>query len=152
MFRRKDNLEGDDPGMMRTDQILREGLRSLPSPIPSVDFDERVLAELHDSISWRAALRDSLKPMLAAMTGSFLIGLLAIHFFLQAPAPNLSTMKSAPINYEAMQKLIDSPNLSALDWWRYSMLSIPPRKPPERMETPALNHSEISPSDNQATV
>jgi|GEM_PF-3267594 hypothetical protein len=152
MFRRKDNLEGDDRSMMRVDQILREGLRSLPYPTPSVDFDERVLAGLHDSVPWHVALRNSLKPMLAAMTGSFLIGLLAIHFALQTPTPNLSKVKSSPINYEAMQRLIDSPNLSTLDWWRYSLLSIPPPRPPERMEAPALNHSEISPSHNQATV
>ena len=153
MFISTEKRRGNDPRETLMDQILSEGFRAILTPVPSPDFDERVLAGLRDSApSWYVALRNSLKPMLTAMTGSFILGLLAIHFALQAPTPTLTPMTSAPINYQAMQRLIDSPNLSTLDWWRYSLLSVPPPRPQARMEAPALDHSEIPVSRNQMTV
>jgi hypothetical protein len=153
MFKSTGKKRGNDPREALMDQILSEGFRAIPTPVPSPDFDERVLAGLRDSApSWYVALRNSLKPMLTAMTGSFILGLLAIHFALQAPTPTLTPTKSAPINYQAMQRLIDSPNLSTMYWWRYSLLSVSPPRPPARLEAPALDHSEIPIARNKMTV
>lgn len=143
------------------DASLRDGLRRLPSPPVSADFDARVLAmlaqppplaervrmALHSLVRTGAA---SLRPLLGGMACALPLTLLALFWTLHAPAsdvpPPLATNAAAPaasrpLDMAAVDALLSRPDLraSSLQAWAHAAsipapAESPPPPPPDGSE------------------
>ena len=102
--------------MTDSDELLRRGLRALPVPEPSPDFDARVLAGLRDVRPWWHRLWEPARPLLAGTSFSLVVTLACLHWTLMAPvgvppAQAISTVAARPT--PSLDALLDRPNLSA---------------------------------------
>ena len=70
--------------------ILQRGLRQLPVPDASTDFDSRVRARLQPRLSWWLLIRAGLRPMLAPAAFSLSVTLAAL---IVSSAPRSSELK-----------------------------------------------------------
>ena len=96
---------------------LREGLRALPVPALSPDFDARVLAALCAGPSpWQMFLQ-SLRPALGGLACSLVVMLGLIYGATRAPvgAPDVTAAASprTTISAAVIERALDSPNLRA---------------------------------------
>ena len=106
----------DFPADLPVDQTLRDGLRGLPVPAVSADFDARVLRALAAPLPWWRALWQQAQPVLWGASCSLALTLLLLHWSLQTPLapPTVSPRNAAPYARAlAINRLLDSPNLSA---------------------------------------
>ena len=102
------------------DLELSEALRGLPTPEPSADFDDCVLAALHVPVPWWRRLWQPAKPLLLGTSCSLGVTLLLLHLTLSAPvsAPAFSPT-TLPLSAAAskpmppLDALLDRPNLCA---------------------------------------
>jgi len=106
------------------DARLRDALRSLPVPVPSGDFDARVLAALTAPrpwwrrLSWRRVWQP-VQPLLLGTSCSLGLTLLLLHFTLSAPqavpapAPLTSLAAAPSVPMPPLDALLDRPNLRA---------------------------------------
>ncbi len=97
---------------------LRHGLRGLPTPVPSPDFDDRLLAALRGPRPWWQTLWPQARPVLAGAACSALLTLAALSWSLQTPTPALPAVSAAhaaprPLDMTALDHLLDRPGLSA---------------------------------------
>lgn len=111
------------PNSIPEDAALRDALRSLPVPVPSMGFDDRVLAALNaprpwwQGLSWRRVWQP-VQPLLLGTSCSLGLTLLLLHLTLSAPltapalsAPVLTNLAAAPM--PPLDALLDRPNLRA---------------------------------------
>ena len=103
-----------------TDSYLTEALRGLPVPVPSTDFDDRILAALRVPASWWRRLWQPLQPLLLGASASCGLTLLLLHLTLSAPpsAPPyppaaLSNIAAVSAPLPSVDALLDRPNLCA---------------------------------------
>lgn len=133
------------------DMALRDGLRRLPGPPVSADFDARVLAALACPPSpWemvRTQVVSTLRPLLCGTACSLAVTLLALFWTLHMPVavPVLSDAPHAvrPLDMAAVDDLLSRPKLgaSSLAAWAYqSAVPITALSPP-----PAPSDSERRP-------
>ncbi len=118
------------------DMALRDGLRRLPAPPVSADFDARVLAALALPPPLGETLRvqfvSALRPLLCGAACSLALTLLALFWTLHAPV-SLSSPSDAPravraLDMAAVDDLLSRPNLGASSlsvWARQSALPTP---------------------------
>lgn len=103
------------------DMALRDGLRRLPTPPVSADFDARVLAALAVPPSAWEALRiqvvSTLRPLLCGAACSLAVTLLALFWTLHAPAAAPASFGAPramrPLDMAALDTLLSQPNLRA---------------------------------------
>lgn len=138
--------------MVDLDEALRDGLRELPVPEVSPDFDARVLQSLRASAPWWRRWWQPAKPLLAGASFSLVVTLALLHWTLSAPIlPNLappqglavaggggpSTLAARPA--PSLDALLDRPNLSAAsltDYWAARPPDPPDPPPPDRRPEP----------------
>ncbi|MGI4787586.1 MAG: hypothetical protein ACRYFS_01905 [Janthinobacterium lividum] len=103
-----------------TDSILTEALRSLPIPVPSADFDDRILTALTVPLPWWRRVWEPVQPLLLGASCSLALTLLLLHFSLSGPpsAPRppsaaLSNLATAHTPMPSLDALLDRPNLCA---------------------------------------
>ncbi len=123
------------------EMALRDGLRRLPTPPLSADFDARVLAALAQPPSLGEALRmgivSTLRPFLCGAACSLALTLAALFWTLHAPltvpAPSGAPHMARPLDMAAVDALLSRPDLGASSlsqWTRQSALSLPVLAPP----------------------
>ncbi len=133
------------------DMALRDGLRRLPGPPISADFDARVLAALAAPPSFgemlRAGIVSTLRPLLCGAACSLAVTLLALFWTLHAPAavpsPAGAPRAVRPLDMAGVDTLLSQPKLgaSSLAAWAYqSAVPIAALSPP-----PAPRDSERRP-------
>lgn len=125
--------------MRDADEILRQGLRALPVPEPSPDFDARVLAGLREARPWWSRLWEPAKPLLAGASFSLVVTLAGLHWTLTAPeaappAYAVPTVAARPV--PSLDALLDRPNLSAASLSVYWAARPPDSTPPDARPTP----------------
>jgi hypothetical protein len=121
------------------DEALRDGLRGLPVPDLTPEFDAHVLAALCVPPPWWLRLWEPAKPLLLGASCSLAVTLLALHWTMTAPimAPlptGPSALAAAPRSMPSLDALLDRPNLSAgclADIW-----AAPPPAPPNPRPEP----------------
>ncbi len=129
------------PSNADLDMALRDGLRRLPAPPISSDFDARVLAALAVPPSWGEMLRaqcvSTLRPLLCGAACSLAVTLLALFWTLHTPAavPILSDAPHAarPLDMAAVDDLLSQPKLGASSlplWVRQSAVPLAALGPP----------------------
>lgn len=98
---------------------LRDGLRALPFPETSPNFDDRVLIALRAPQPWWQRVCQPAKPLLLSASCSLAVMLLALHWTLSAPvslAPperGDGRQAAAPVHLPSLDALLDQPHLSA---------------------------------------
>ena len=99
---------------------LRGGLRALPVPDVSPDFDARVLNALRAPIPWWQRLWEPARPLLLGASCSLSVTLVLLHWTLTAPAPrppfqggSERSQASAPAHAPSLDRLLDRPDLRA---------------------------------------
>lgn len=122
------------------EEALHTGLRALPVPELSPDFDACVLAALRVPQPWWRRLWEPARPLLLGTSCSLVVTLLALHWTLSAPvaapisqtfSPALAaTSRPAP----SLDALLDRPNLSAGSL--AAIWNSPPIAPPDRRPEP----------------
>lgn len=137
------------------DIALRDGLRRLPTPAVSADFDARVLAALAVPPSTWEGLRiqvvSTLRPLLCGTACSLGVTLLALFWTLHMPAavPALPNAPSSarPLDMAALDSLLSQPRLGASSltvWARQSAVPIatlaPPPIPSDPERRPRAEH------------
>lgn len=101
------------------ESALRDGLRALPTPELSPDFDARILAALSAPRPWWQRLWEPARPLLLGASCSLVVTLIALHWTLTAPlsAPMsraaLPGLAAAPRPLPSLDALLDQPYLSA---------------------------------------
>ncbi len=127
-------------------QALRDGLRALPTPAVSPDFDARVLAALQAPGPWWVRWWQPVRPVLFSAAGSLGVMLIVLHGTLSAPltppaAPPRLTAK-APAQLPSIDALLDRPNLCAAsleqDWDAPDTAPLPADRRPEPRRHAAL--------------
>lgn len=118
----------DAPRLLSNDKLnadleitLRDGLRRLPGPTVSADFDARVLAALAVPPSPWEALRlsvvSALRPLLCGAACSLTVTLLALFWTLHAPVAAPASFDAPravrPLDMAAVDHLLSQPNLRA---------------------------------------
>ena len=98
-----------DPEM---DMALREGLRSVITPVAGPDFDARVLGAIEKPVPWWQTLRLILKPAFGGAAFSLIATLFIVNWAMKEPD------KAAPGGYSgittaSIEKALDSPNLTS---------------------------------------
>ncbi len=116
---------------------LRQGLRALPTPAVSADFDERVLTALARPRPWWQTLWHQARPLLSGACCSLAVTLALASWAMQAPSPPVShaPMSAATLlDMTAVNRLLDRPRLSAaaLAGWD----AAPPPSPADRPRPP----------------
>lgn len=99
-----------------SESALRDGLRGLPVPAVSPDFDDCILAALHKPQPWWQRLWQPARPLLAGASFSLIVTLALLHWTLSAPvAPPQATplMATSPVHAPSLDALLNLPNLSA---------------------------------------
>ena len=100
-----------------SNDVLCDGLRWLSPPVPSSDFDDRVIAALRQPGSWREALLRVVQPALSGMCCSVLATLAVIYWTVNGPAsfpvPRLPAMPTAHVNMALLDMILDEPTLRA---------------------------------------
>lgn len=97
------------------DQALRDGLRGLPVPPLSPDFDARILSALDAPRPWWRLWWQQAQPVLWGASCSLALTLLLLHWSLQTPfaPPSISPQNApSPARVLAINRLLDCPNLS----------------------------------------
>ena len=124
--------------MIDPDEILRQGLRALPVPKPSPDFDARVLAGLREARPWWRRLWEPARPLLAGASFSLIVTLACLHWTLTAPvfAPPTHAVPTVAVRpAPSLDALLDRPNLSAGSLAR-AWADAPPDAAPDRRPAP----------------
>ena len=113
------------------DAALRDGLRSLPVPTVSPDFDTRILAALQRPLPLWKRLWQPAQPLLAGASFSLIATLICLHWSLSAPVAQPPQALSQPIlaahPTPSLDALLDRPNLSAASLAFY--WNAPPQAP-----------------------
>jgi len=137
------------------DMALRDGLRRLPTPPLSADFDARVLAALAQPPSLGEALRmgivSTLRPFLCDAACSLALTLAALFWTLHAPltvpAPSGAPHMARPLDMAAVDALLSRPDLGASSlsqWTRQPAVPIatlaPPPLPSDPERRPHAEH------------
>lgn len=110
---------------------LRAGLRDLPAPPVSADFDVRVLASLARPDPWWQALWHEARPLLMAAGCSLAVTLALVSWSSQIPSsPSMPTPPplTRPLDLAALDRLIERPDLHAGGLYR--LHAVPPQEPP----------------------
>jgi hypothetical protein len=96
-----------------TDSALRDGLRGLPVPSISPDFDARVLAGLRRPLPWWLLSWQMLRPALSAAACSLAITLIVVQWArASSPQPPKAAASTAAVKIDLLQA-IDHPNVHA---------------------------------------
>ena len=109
----------DFPSETALNEALRTGLRSLPLPSVSADFDDRVLTALHGPKPLWLRLWQPARPLLAGASFSLIVTLVGLHWSLSAPLhpspPELGAGGPILAAHPApsLDALLDRPNLTA---------------------------------------
>src|SRR5437764_4507760 len=70
---------------LQVDMALREGLRALPVPSVSDEFDARVLAAIQGPQPWWQAVLPGIRPLMAGGVCSMALTLLLVRWAIQVP-------------------------------------------------------------------
>ena len=92
------------PEEYESDPALRQGLRSLPVPEPSSDFDARVHAALRRPEPWRLRFWKTARPMLAATACSLVLTLTLLQRFTGASTSSWSQAASPSAEALALER------------------------------------------------
>lgn len=98
------------------EHALRDGLRGLPVPSPSSDFDGRILGALQKpGPGWRT-LWHTARPLLAGASCAAFVTLAGLSWSLHTPAPTAPASSSTgaatrPLDMAALDRLLDRPGL-----------------------------------------
>lgn len=107
----------EPPDDLRLGSALRDGLRALPVPDVSPDFDARVLDALRAPGPWWQRLWEPARPLLLGASCSLTVTLVLLHWTLTAPAPVVGGLErpqaSAPARAPSLDRLLDRPDLRA---------------------------------------
>ena len=142
----------DDPDL---GAALRDGLRALPVPDTTPDFDARVLDALRAPVPWWRRLWGPARPLLLGASCSLSVTLVLLHWTLTAPAPQapiLGGQEKAgeeqsyslrhPQNWgrggpsaPPLDRLLDRMDLRAGSL--AAAWAVPPSNPPDRRPEPA---------------
>jgi hypothetical protein len=144
----------------RTDSLLRAGLRDLPAPAASSDFDAVVLAAVQRPPSRWQVLWDTARPVLGGAACSLVVMLALLNWVTQTPVtiqpitPTTSPAAVRPIDIAALERVLDRPGLTLGDFTRLQagveLRSEPPAvKPapsePDRQREPSRRARLIRP-------
>ncbi len=125
---------------------LRGGLRALPVPDVSPDFDARVLdARVLDAlrapVPWWHRLWEPARPLLLGASCSLSVTLVLLHWTSAAPAPHLPMVGEqeriqarGPARAPSLDRLLDRPDLRAGSL--AAAWAMPPPAPSERRPEP----------------
>ena len=129
------------PDDLTVRQALRDGLRALPVPDVSPDFDSRVLDALRAPRPWWRRLWEPAKPLLLGASCSLSVTLVLLHWTLTAPAPRPPILGeseripvSAQVRAPSLDTLLDRPDLRAGSL--AAAWAAPPPAPPDRRPEP----------------
>jgi len=130
-----------------TNDVLCDGLRWLSPPVPSSDFDDRVIAALrHPGNRWQVWLRAA-QPALYGMCCSVLATLAVIYWTMNGPAsfpvPRLPAMPAAHVNMALLDMILDEPSLRADSLEQLSRVSsaVPPPPVEPGHRPPDVRHA-----------
>ena len=136
------------PDDLTVRQALRDGLRALPVPDVSPDFDSRVLDALRAPRPWWRRVWEPARPLLLGTSCSLSVTLVLLHWTLIAPAPQPHPNKTSilggqeqeqvqarrPVRAPSLDRLLDRPDLRAgslaAAWTTF------PAPPPDRHPAP----------------
>jgi hypothetical protein len=132
----------------RLDRALRDGLRALPVPEASPDFDARVLLALRAPQPWWRRLWQPARPLLLGASCSLAVTLVLLHWTLSAPTaaprpPILGESErpvAAPARAPSLDAVLDRPDLRAGSL--AAVLSAPLPAPPDRRPDPP-RHAQV---------
>ena len=138
----------EPPDTFDCEAALRAGLRGLPTPDPSPDFDAGVLTALRAPRAWWQTLWQEARPLLAGASCAAVLTLAALSWSLQTPPPPGSppgTASPRPVDMAALEHLLDRPGLSAASLTEIAApapdghrASPPPRRRVSRLNTPLI--------------
>lgn len=126
MYDRCDAYESSADPTSDSNAALRRSLRSLWSPVPSEDFDARVLERLASPEPWWRQLRTlcrALKPAFAAAAGAIPLASLVITLIGQSPVALSNSGASGPALSAGslpVDQALDRPDLSPMTLRRLS--------------------------------
>ncbi|HZT42912.1 MAG TPA: hypothetical protein VFA07_12160 [Chthonomonadaceae bacterium] len=149
----------DLPEETRVEMALREGLRGLPAPTVSPEFNARVHAALRRPVPWWQSLWASARPVLCAGACS-LVGMLALLSWViraplpASPHPAFSAPAASAMDLDRAMERLDRAGVSLHDLSSLRLLSklnVPETTaPPEGLQNPIRNHhSLLSPEEKQ---
>ena len=110
------------PDDLTVRQALRDGLRALPVPDVSPDFDSHVLDALRAPRPWWRRLWEPAKPLLLGASCSLSVTLVLLHWTLTAPVPRTPILGGheqekvqarGPARAPSLDTLLDRPDLRA---------------------------------------
>lgn len=131
---------------------LRTGLQSLPVPAVSANFDEIVLNEIGQALTWRDVFIQSLRPVFSGVFCSLFFGFLAIHF-LTTGSVNISLPVNTSPTASIKEIDLDNPNIYRLSF-RPMLIHMPIRsstQSPPTAEQPPEHPKRSSDEINRAT-
>jgi hypothetical protein len=134
---------------------LREGLRSLPVPETSADFAARIHAELRQPVPWWKTLWTTARPLLSGAVCSLVVTMILLPRLVHMPSGPPSHSESTVVSEVAMDRVLDSTELSAASLTRLRLrkrlsTAIVPPLPPASMrrpQRPGPDHSSRLPQD-----
>ncbi len=104
----------DLPNDFQCDHALRDGLRGLPVPSLSPDFDARILEAFCVPLPWWRRWWQQAQPVLWGASCSLALMLALLHWSQQTPfAPSVVPAFAPSANALALNRLLDRPDLSA---------------------------------------
>lgn len=137
----------EPPDDLTVRQALRDGLRTLPVPDVSPDFDSRVLDALRAPRPWWQRLWEPARPLLLGASCSLSVTLVLLHWTLTAPAPRpliLGGLERIPVSAQvrapSLDNLLDRPDLRAGSL--AAAWAAPSPAPPDRRPEP-VRHAQI---------
>ena len=104
------------------DIMMREGLRAIPVPQASEDFDAKVLQAVANPVPWWRALMGQARPLLSGAACSLAVTLFLVHWATAVPMQR-STSQSLPTGVTvALDSVLDKGDVRAGSLTRFSKL------------------------------
>ena len=96
-----------------SDRALTEGLRNLPSPEPSPDFNSRVIEGLRKPEPWWQVVLPRIRPLISGAACSLILTVVIARWALNAPESRAQVHPAAEHSTVALEEALDRPDLRA---------------------------------------
>jgi len=94
-----------------SDSALREGLRALPAPEPSTDFEPRVLAALRTPEPWWRIVLPRIRPLISGVACSLILTVVLAQWALHAPESRTQAVSTGARSAVAVDEVLDHGDL-----------------------------------------